>query len=49
MNVRGQGPSDFAQFLVDLGIAGISVTPDSLLKTKRAIADVEASMEARTG
>ena len=48
MNIRGQGPSDFpdfAQFLVELGIDSISVTPDSLLKTKRAIADVEASME----
>jgi pyruvate,water dikinase len=49
VGICGQGPSDFpefAQFLVELGIDSISVTPDSLLKTKRAIADVEASMEA---
>ena len=49
VGICGQGPSDFpdfAQFLVELGIDSISVTPDSLLKTKRAIADVEKSMEA---
>jgi pyruvate,water dikinase len=40
VGICGQGPSDFpdfAQFLVELGIDSISVTPDSLLKTKRAI------------
>ncbi len=48
MNVKvgicGQGPSDFpdfAQFLVELGIDSISVTPDSLMKTVKAIAAVE--------
>jgi pyruvate,water dikinase len=48
VGICGQGPSDFpdfAQFLVELGIDSISVTPDSLLKTKRAIAEVEKSME----
>jgi len=47
VGICGQGPSDFpdfAQFLVELGIDSISVTPDSLLKTKRAIADVEKAM-----
>lgn len=47
VGICGQGPSDFpdfAQFLVELGIDSISVTPDSLLKTKRAIAEVEKSM-----
>lgn len=48
MNVKvgicGQGPSDFpdfAQFLVELGIDSISVTPDSVVKTLKAIAAVE--------
>jgi len=42
--ICGQGPSDFpdfAQFLVDLGIDSISVTPDSLVKTVKAIYEVE--------
>jgi pyruvate,water dikinase len=48
MNVKvgicGQGPSDFpdfAQFLVEQEIDSISVTPDSFLKTARAIAEIE--------
>jgi len=44
VGICGQGPSDFpdfAQFLVELGIDTISVTPDSLLKTRRAINEVE--------
>ena len=48
MNVKvgicGQGPSDFpdfAQFLVELGIDSISVTPDSVMKPVKAIAAVE--------
>lgn len=50
VGICGQGPSDFpdfAQFLVELGIDSISVTPDSLLKTKRAISEVEASMATK--
>ena len=50
MNVKvgicGQGPSDFpdfAQFLVEQKIDSISVTPDSFLKTTRAIASIEKS------
>jgi len=44
IGICGQGPSDFpdfAQFLVDLGIDSISVTPDSVLKTTRAISEIE--------
>ena len=44
VGICGQGPSDFpdfAQFLVELGIDTISVTPDSLLKTRRAINEGE--------
>jgi pyruvate,water dikinase len=44
VGICGQGPSDFpdfAQFLVGLGIDSISVTPDSLVKTVKAIAKVE--------
>lgn len=47
VGICGQGPSDhpdFAQFLVELGIDSISVTPDSLLKTRRAIAEVEQAV-----
>ena len=40
-------PSKFAQFLVELGIDSISVTPDSLLKTRRAIAEVEKAIAER--
>ena len=40
VGICGQGPSDFpdfAQFLVKEGIDSISVTPDSLLKTLKAL------------
>jgi pyruvate,water dikinase len=52
VGICGQGPSDFpdfAQFLVELGIDSISVTPDSLLKTKRAIAEVEKTIAEKKG
>src|SRR5687768_4746170 len=44
VGICGQGPSDFpdfAQFLVEKGIDSISVTPDSVIKTIKAIASVE--------
>lgn len=48
MNVKvgicGQGPSDypdFAEFLVEAGIDTISVTPDSFMKTAKAIKCIE--------
>jgi pyruvate, water dikinase len=44
VGICGQGPSDFpdfTQFLVEEGIDSISITPDSLIKTIRAIADIE--------
>ncbi|RYF95943.1 MAG: phosphoenolpyruvate synthase, partial [Chitinophagaceae bacterium] len=47
VGICGQGPSDFpdfAQFLVGLGIDSISVTPDSLVKTVKAISAVEKGM-----
>ncbi len=47
VGICGQGPSDFpdfAQFLVELGIDSISVTPDSVIKTVNAIAEVEKSI-----
>ncbi|MFN3875111.1 MAG: putative PEP-binding protein, partial [Flavobacteriales bacterium] len=52
VGICGQGPSDFpdfAQFLVELGIDSISVTPDSLLRTLKAIAEVEAGIPAGNG
>jgi pyruvate, water dikinase len=47
VGICGQGPSDFpdfAQFLVELGIDSISVTPDSVFKTIKAIAQVESEI-----
>ena len=44
VGICGQGPSDypdFAQFLVSEGIDTISVTPDSMLKTIKAIHKIE--------
>lgn len=49
VGICGQGPSDFpdfAQFLVELGIDSISVTPDSVIKTVKAIAEVERRIGA---
>jgi pyruvate,water dikinase len=48
IGICGQGPSDypdFAQFLVELGIESISLNPDSVLKTKIAIAETEQKIK----
>jgi pyruvate,water dikinase len=48
VGICGQGPSDypdFAQFLVEEGIDSISVTPDSFMKTVRAISDCELELK----
>jgi pyruvate,water dikinase len=47
IGICGQAPSDypeFATFLVELGIDSISLNPDTVLKTRLAIAQMEASM-----
>ena len=47
VGICGQGPSDypdFAQFLVKEGIDTISVTPDSMLKTIKAIHHIEKQL-----
>lgn len=47
VGICGQGPSDFpdfAQFLVEKGIDSISVTPDSVIKTIKAIATAESRL-----
>jgi pyruvate,water dikinase len=44
VGICGQGPSDhpeFAQFLVEQGIDSVSITPDSMVKTVKAIAAME--------
>jgi len=49
VGICGQGPSDFpdfAQFLVENGVDTISVTPDSVLKTIRAISKIEQKLES---
>jgi pyruvate, water dikinase len=48
VGICGQGPSDhsdFAQFLVEAGIDSISVTPDSVIKTMKAIAAIERKLQ----
>ncbi|MEI6950606.1 phosphoenolpyruvate synthase [Paraflavisolibacter sp. H34] len=48
VGICGQGPSDFpdfAQFLVELNIDSISVTPDSFFKTVNAVHYIETKME----
>lgn len=50
VGICGQGPSDypeFAQFLVEQGIDSISVTPDSVIKTIKAIHDIETNIGIR--
>ncbi len=47
VGICGQGPSDFpdfAEFLVEQGIDSISVTPDSVLKTIRTLANVSENV-----
>jgi pyruvate,water dikinase len=47
IGICGQAPSDypeFAAFLVELGIDSISLNPDTVLKTRLAIADTENSL-----
>lgn len=44
VGICGQGPSDFpdfARFLVEMGIDSISLTPDSVIKTIKAMASFE--------
>ena len=48
IGICGQAPSDypeFARFLVEQGIDSISLNPDSVIKTRLEIAQVEASLK----
>jgi pyruvate,water dikinase len=50
IGICGQAPSDFpdfAQFLVERGIESISLNPDSVLKTKIAIAQTEKQLSGK--
>ena len=50
VGICGQGPSDhpdFAQFLVEQGIDSVSVTPDSVIKTIKAIYSVEQEIKKK--
>jgi pyruvate, water dikinase len=52
VGICGQGPSDFpdfAQFLVENGIDSISVTPDSIIKTVKAIYEIEKKIIMNEG
>ncbi len=49
IGICGQAPSDypdFAQFLVEQGIDSINLNPDSVLKTRLAIAKTEAALSS---
>jgi len=49
VGICGQGPSDypdFAEFLVRTGINSISLNPDSVVSTKKHIAEIESQMGA---
>ncbi|MEX2232207.1 MAG: putative PEP-binding protein [Cyclobacteriaceae bacterium] len=51
VGICGQAPSDypeFAQFLVEAGIDSISVTPDSIIKTIKAIHEIETRLGTDT-
>ncbi|HEX6286784.1 MAG TPA: putative PEP-binding protein, partial [Acidimicrobiia bacterium] len=48
VGICGQGPSDFpdlAQRLVEFGIDSISLNPDTIVQTRRVVADVESMLE----
>ena len=50
MSICGQGPSvypEFTEFLVEEGIDGISLNPDTFYKTKRIIASAEQKIMLR--
>jgi pyruvate, water dikinase len=52
VGICGQAPSDypeFARFLVEQGIDSISLNPDSVIKTRLEIAQVEASLKEISG
>ncbi|NOR84982.1 phosphoenolpyruvate synthase/pyruvate phosphate dikinase, partial [archaeon] len=47
IGICGQAPSDypeFAQFLVECGIDSISLNPDTVIKTRFAIAETEKKL-----
>ena len=47
IGICGQAPSDypeFAQFLVECGIDSISLNPDTVIKTRIAIAETEKKL-----
>jgi pyruvate,water dikinase len=49
VGICGQAPSDypdFAAFLVESGIDSISLNPDSIIKTKRRVAEEEMHRKA---
>ncbi len=51
IGICGQAPSDypeFAQFVVEQGIQTMSLTPDSLVKTKIMVGELEAKMAGKT-
>jgi pyruvate,water dikinase len=51
IGICGQAPSDypeFAQFVVEQGIQTMSLTPDSLVKTKIMVAELEAKLAGKS-
>lgn len=51
IGICGQAPSDypeFARFLVECGIDSISLNPDTVMKTTRAIVEMERTMQSES-
>jgi len=51
IGICGQAPSDFpdfAEFLVECGIDSMSLIPDTVIKTKLAVAKKEKELDIRT-
>jgi pyruvate,water dikinase len=49
--ICGQAPSDypeFAKFLVECGIESMSLNPDTMIKTRLAVADIEKKLNKRS-
>jgi len=51
IGICGQAPSDypeFAKFLVECGIESMSLNPDTMIKTRLAVAEIERKLKKRS-
>jgi pyruvate,water dikinase len=50
IGICGQAPSDypeFAKFLVECGIESMSLNPDTMIKTRLAVAEIEKKLKKK--